>query len=368
MSQTRSLSGGWHRATPLGFIFASVLGGIALLGAIYFEIQPWTPLKSYWFPTYLWASIAHGLDVQQSKYRLLVEVQGDRGQPMFPIEQDVVPGKLRAPNGRVIPFTLTEEAYQYRKRFMFEGPVEYDNAKLASQLQELYYGQSLKDMAMVPLLWGLGVFASTWVLSIPFDRKRAIERREGRRIKGPELVTVAEFNRKLKARGIGILNIIRRTFWEWLLGRDASMVRVPWDRESSHFLIIGDSGTGKSVIMHGLLPQIAEQEETAVIYDPALEYTQRFYDQSRGDIILNPLDQRMPYWSPSDEAQHEAEALTVAASLFPDSHRENPFFVEGPRKVFAYLLTLRPSPEELVWWLSHEQELDRSSAGYGTSD
>jgi type IV secretory pathway TraG/TraD family ATPase VirD4 len=363
MTTNRSLSGGWHRATPRGFILALVFGITAILGVTYFEVQPWTPLKSYWFRTYLWASIAHGLDVQQSKYRLLAEVQGDRGQPMFPIERNTVPGKLSGPNGQVIPFTLTEEAYQHGKRLKFFGPKEINNAKLSATLQELYYSQSLKDMAKVPLLWGLGIFASTWVLSIPFDRKRAIERREGRRIKGPELVTVAGFNHKLKARGIGILNTIRRTFADWVLGRDASMVRVPGDRESSHFLIMGDSGTGKSVIMHGLLAQIAEHEETAVIYDPALEYTQRFYDQSRGDIILNPLDQRMPYWSPSDEVQHEAEALTVATSLFPDSHRENPFFVEGPRKVFAYLLTLKPSPEELVWWLSHEQELDRRLKG-----
>lgn len=363
MSSSRSLSGGWHRATPRGFILALVFGITAILGATYFEVQPWTPLKSYWFRTYLWASVAHGLDVQQSKYRLLAEVQGDRGQPMFPIERDVVPGKIPTPNGQVIPFTLTEEAYQHGKRLKFYGPTEINNAKLSATLQELYYGQSLKDLAKVPLLWGLGVFASTWVLSMPFDRKRTIERREGRRIKGPERVTIAGFNRKLAARGIGILNTIPRTFWEWLLRRDVRMVRIPHQLESNHLLIMGDSGTGKSVIMEQLLVQIEDRGEAAIIYDPALQFTKLFYNQSRGDIILNPLDQRMPYWSPSDEVEHEAEALTVATSLFPDSHRENPFFVEGPRKVFAYLLTLKPSPEELVWWLSHEQELDRRLKG-----
>src|SRR5205807_2880341 len=94
-----------------------------------------------------------------------------------------------------------------------------------------------------------------------------------------------------------------------------------------------------------------------------LEYTPAFFDQSRGDIVLNPLDLRMPYWSPADEVQHEAEALTVATSLFPDTQLRNPFFVEGPRKIFAYLLTLKPTPEELVWWLCHEQELDRRLKG-----
>jgi type IV secretory pathway TraG/TraD family ATPase VirD4 len=126
---------------------------------------------------------------------------------------------------------------------------------------------------------------------------------------------------------------------------------------------MGDSGTGKSVIIRQFAQQIEERGESAIIYDPALEYVTEFYDESRGDIILNPLDARMPYWSPADEVQHEAEALTVASSLFPDSHRENPFFVEGPRKVFAHLLTLKPSPDELVWWLSHEQELDRRLKG-----
>jgi hypothetical protein len=71
----------------------------------------------------------------------------------------------------------------------------------------------------------------------------------------------------------------------------------------------------------------------------------------------------MPYWSPADEVQHEAEALTVATSLFPDTQLGNPFFVEGPRKIFAHLLTLKPAPEELVWWLCHERELDRRLKG-----
>ena len=72
---------------------------------------------------------------------------------------------------------------------------------------------------------------------------------------------------------------------------------------------------------------------------------------------------RCPYWSPSDEVVHEAEALTLATSLFPDKPRENTFFVEGPRKIFAYLLTLKPTPEELVWWMSREDELDRRLKG-----
>jgi len=126
---------------------------------------------------------------------------------------------------------------------------------------------------------------------------------------------------------------------------------------------MGDTGTGKSALIRQLLVAVEKRGESVVIYDPALEYTPQFFDPSRGDLILNPLDQRMPYWTPGAELRHDAEALTLAASLFPDRHNENPFFVEGPRKIFAHLLTFHPTPEELVWWMSHPEEIDARVKG-----
>jgi Type IV secretion-system coupling protein DNA-binding domain len=362
MSSNKGLSGAWHRAMPTGLILASVLGLVGLLGAGYYEVHEWTPLQSYWFRTYLWATLAPPFDLDQSNYRLFAEVR--KAESFLPREQDLLPGRTRAENGRVIPFVITEQAYQRGYRLTLLPSAKYDNRKLEGQLRHFVYAdRSLKQMAILPLWWGLGVFLGVFLLSIPADRKRARERREGRRLNGPELMTVAGFNRRLRASGVGIGNTIRRTFFEWVLLRNARMLRIPYQAESSHLLLMGDSGTGKSVIIRQFAQQIEGRGESAIIYDPALEYVTEFYNQSRGDIILNPLDARMPYWSPAEEIRHEAEALTVAASLFPDSHRENPFFVEGPRKVFAHLLTLKPAPDELVWWLSHEQELDKRLKG-----
>ena len=111
------------------------------------------------------------------------------------------------------------------------------------------------------------------------------------------------------------------------------------------------------------MQQIEERGETAIVYDPALDYTPEFYRPERGDAILNPLDERMPYWSPGDELRHPAEALTLATSLFPDRRNENQFFVEGPRKIFAHLLTYRPTPEQMAWWMCHEEEIDQRVKG-----
>ncbi len=80
-------------------------------------------------------------------------------------------------------------------------------------------------------------------------------------------------------------------------------------------------------------------------------------------MILNPVDARCPFWTPGDEAPHEAEALTLAASLFPDQGRENRFFVEAPRRIFAHLVNLRPTPEQLTHWMCHAEEIDRRVRG-----
>jgi type IV secretory pathway TraG/TraD family ATPase VirD4 len=125
---------------------------------------------------------------------------------------------------------------------------------------------------------------------------------------------------------------------------------------------MGDAGGGKSATVRQALRQIEDRGETAILYDPAMEYLPQFYSPQRGDVILNPLDARCPFWTPGDEVPHEAEALTLAASLFPDQGRENRF-VEAPRRIFAHLLNLKPTPEQLTAWLSRPEEIDRRVNG-----
>jgi hypothetical protein len=88
-----------------------------------------------------------------------------------------------------------------------------------------------------------------------------------------------------------------------------------------------------------VLWRLTADRQTAIVYDPAREYIERFYNPERGDIILNPLDARSPYWSPGEELTNEAEARTIAESVFPDQPHEPPFFTQTPRKIFAQRLT-----------------------------
>lgn len=156
------------------------------------------------------------------------------------------------------------------------------------------------------------------------------------------------------------------SLWERLfLERiERTLVRIARQHEPQHILLIGDTGTGKSSLIRQLLIQIRDRGETAIIYDPAREYVAQFLNSERGDTVLNPLDARMPYWSPSEELLHPSEADAIAKSLYPDRDHENRFFVESPRKIFAHLLKYRPTPEELCDWIARpDPEIDRRVAG-----
>jgi len=196
--------------------------------------------------------------------------------------------------------------------------------------------------------------------------------KHGRRLRGPDLVTTAEFNEKLGWRkwlrtylpdGLAFINEnlswADRTFYN----NETHWVRIPRDRETMHFLVVGDTAHGKSATIRQALSQIWERGETAIMYDPALEYLTQFYSPERGDVVLNPLDERCPFWTPGDEVPHPAETLTLAASLFQEEGKDNNFFVKWSREIFAHLINLKPTPEELTYWMCHAEEIDKRVRG-----
>ena len=192
--------------------------------------------------------------------------------------------------------------------------------------------------------------------SFRFQSARTSQRikqlRYGRRLKGPVLVNAKEFTKAVAGNGIGITT------------NDSKLpLRIPRDAENKHFLIVGDTGSGKSSIIRQMLYQVDARGDSAIVYDPACEFVKQFYDQHRGDIVLNPLDARMPYWNPSKELRRKAEAKALAVSLYQPEGVTNRFFVEAPQKIFAHLLTYLPTPEELVQWMSDPAEIDRRVKG-----
>jgi len=340
----------WIKRTLLLAAFAAAVstacaGFLSLLDYGLF----WNPLQKAYFRSYLWAASPTLLGGRSDYNLLVLQIPvGNVASEYFATDADVVP--LDIENGR---FRLTAEA---RRRGATDVRwTTYSNTPDTEAYWELrdniYNGRSVWDLWNWPRAAGYLVFLGLVVLGVYLDRKDIAGKREGKNLKGPVLVTPEQFNLAKQGDGIGIKT-----------GPETAMLRVRAKDEWLHFSIMGDTGSGKSVLITQILDQVRERGEPAIIYDPAMEFIPRYYRDGQ-DLILNPLDARSPFWSPSDELTNPHDALAIAESLFPDKEREQRFFTEGPRKIFAELLKFRPSPEELIHWMSHPEEIDKRLAG-----
>ena len=305
-------------------------------------------LQRYYVPCYLETGFL-GTMRQTSTYQLVTVA--DRQRHARPVtEADVQPGSTPQPIGRPIPLALSEAAHSSGVVFLYRGTkVSYQNRPLHDYLRRFVYdSDSFVAIFRVPLWSGLAVLLLQLPFTVRKDVRRLKEMKYGRLLKGPVMVSPKAFNRAIKGDGVGF----RTT-------ESKDLMRIPQRAEGQHIELMGDTGTGKTRLIMQLLVQIRERGHSAIVYDPACEFVQRFYDP-KNDTILNPLDARCPYWGPSEELRRRAEAKAIAASLYqPTTDKKGEFFTETPQKIFAHLLTFGPSPQELVEWMANPDEIDR---------
>ena len=346
----------WPPHSPI-YSYGAVFVGLVLTGLFLYCRFTFgnSPLQRFYTPTYIRSSVAGAIGTnRRDNYRMLMV--GARGiQPRLATNTDVTDGTTPQPGGKPIPLALSQSAVQRGYPVLYLGPEQsYIDASLSAYLRSTVYGSDgLFDLYKLPLLFGL----LSLVIQLPFSIAKDVRRRKalryGRRLKGPEMMTPREFNDRVAGDGIGIKTNEMKT-----------MIRIPRRAEAQHLQIIGDTGAGKTMIMLQILRQIKHRGDSAIVYDPAREFVKRFYDPKNGDVILNPLDKRCPYWGPSEELRRRSEAKALAVSLFqPPQDKKGEFFIESPQKIFAFLMAYGPTPAELVKWMSDPQEIDRRLKG-----
>lgn len=106
--------------------------------------------------------------------------------------------------------------------------------------------------------------------------------------------------------------------------------------EGTNIGVIGSPGSGKSQVFRDVISQVRGRKRKAIIYDPSGEFTQEFYRPGI-DIILNPFDARMPFWSPYLEVEHEEHFDSIAHAFIPVVSKE-PYFETAARAVFAEIM------------------------------
>jgi Type IV secretion-system coupling protein DNA-binding domain len=94
--------------------------------------------------------------------------------------------------------------------------------------------------------------------------------------------------------------------------------RVPFADETKHFKFVGTTGTGKSTAISEVLEGALKRGDRAIIADPDGGYLRRFYDESRGDVILNPFEPKAAKWDLYGEITNDYDINQLARSLIPD--------------------------------------------------
>ena len=126
------------------------------------------------------------------------------------------------------------------------------------------------------------------------------------------------------------------------------------DKEAYNTLLVGAQGTGKTSATEALLEGIEARGEPAVIYDYGPGLLPRFFNAARGDLILNPRDERSVVWSPWSEIDNAADCTAIAEGFIPRGDERDPFWGVAGRLLFAEVLDrLRNDPERSVEKLLH---------------
>ncbi len=347
-----------HPVWTISAFFGAVIFFVLALVTQY--ARSWSFVERFYLPVYAKTWMQRLFPKAQTRYSLIAGVTA-KGQQRLALAGEVE----AATNAQGQPvYVLTNDGRRNGLvRLVWDTGVFNDRSLHEFLRHWIYRDQTVWNYIERPAYAALGAFVLLLFVALPRDRARWLVRKHGRRLRGPELVSTAGFNSRHAADGMAFVNEERGVMDRLVRKRASRWVRVPREREAMHFLVMGDSGMGKSAAIRQILAQIWERGETAIVYDPAMEYLPQFYEPRRGDVILNPIDERCPLWTPGDEAPHEAEALTMAASLFPDQGRENRFFVEAPRRIFAHLVNLGPTPEQLTHWMCHAEQIDRRVRG-----
>ncbi len=160
----------------------------------------------------------------------------------------------------------------------------------------LHYGLRT---AAIPV--GLGGFALFWRLRHMVNVEH---------LRGLQLLTPRQHDRQLN--GGWLVRTCRKASGQ-PTGIKLGSVTLPRWLEFEHIVITGNTGAGKTTIDRDLLYQIQDRGETAIINDPECELVQEFFDEGRGDLILCPVDQRQPFWSPWFELREQFKPIDAAA-------------------------------------------------------
>lgn len=114
-------------------------------------------------------------------------------------------------------------------------------------------------------------------------------------------------------------------------------LRIPSKFATSHFMVVGTTGSGKTVTIQMLMKEVLQSVGTgtdhrALIYDAKQDIASQIPSMGiPGKVFtLNPFDERCVAWDMAKDISEPTAALQAAVTLIPsDKNASQPFFVDS---------------------------------------
>jgi type IV conjugative transfer system coupling protein TraD len=168
--------------------------------------------------------------------------------------------------------------------------------------------------ALIAWLGGMMMLASTF-------RKKSKRIEAEKLLRGKTMAPLFDVARLIKTSGKPTFDI-------------APNLPLPRGSENQHMAIIGATRMGKTNCMMGLLKQIRNRGQRAIVLDSTGEFTSVFY-RPFYDKLLNPLDQRSEGWSVWSEHLNTYEYDAWATAMVPEG-KTDPIWHENARKLLSF--------------------------------
>ena len=346
---------------PLGFrrpwtFLPTAVFFLSIAFAVPFVLWFWfvlSPLQKQYLPAYLGLR-ATGTTARTTSVWWIWKTAPKR-KPELAADADVIAAPVTGPKSLPLALSPAAQAKGWTGLVRAQQVGRADPEAVVLE-QHFFAGQSVERLMVTPLSGAAILILLYLTLGGRFGGQSEHEERHGRRTKGPELASALQSRLSLQRSGV---RLRLRSKW----GLPAASFRIPRKLESSHILLMGDTGSGKSNAIRQILRQVERRGETAIVYDPAGEFVQEFLNPERGDLVLNPLDDRCPTWDVAAEMTGRGVEYAIASAMLPRTEFGNDFFTEAPRRVLARLLHRKPSVYQMLTWMSDPEEIDRRVEG-----
>jgi hypothetical protein len=117
------------------------------------------------------------------------------------------------------------------------------------------------------------------------------------------------------------------------------------ERETTHTLIVGGVGAGKTTIAHHILRGIFKRNDRCLIVDWKGDFTAAYHGR-----IFNPLDKRSLRWCVAQDVVSELDAQAFASQIIPDpAGNGDPFWANAGRSVLTALVIKCQKTKPMTW-------------------